>query len=118
MGYGNGECDFRGELMRLEKKYNQNNGEYYCDLTRKLDLLSGYTVTNPRYKHYIYDTRDFWDNCLAIRVPGRTTGSIEVDTNNVITNISFSTELIGDNRQYPTNIYRELEEYVGVNLEM
>lgn len=110
------KCGFRGELMKLEKKYNQNNGEYYCDLTRKLDLLCGYTVTNPRYKHYIYDTRDLWDNCLAIRIPGRTIGSIEVDTNSVITNISFYTDLLDG--IYPTNIYGELEAYVGVTLEM
>lgn len=104
--------------MKLEKKYGQNNGEYYCDLTRKLDELCGYTVSNPRYKHYICDTRDLWCNYLAIRVPGRTTGSIEVNSNNVITNISFSTDLIGDIRQYPTNIYRELEVYFGMTLEM
>lgn len=104
--------------MKLEKKYNQNNGEYYCDLTRKLDLLCGYTVTNPRYKHYICNTRDLWDGCLAIRVPGRTTGSIEIDTNNVITKIYFSTELVGDIKQYPSNVYEKVKKYIGETLEM
>lgn len=104
--------------MKLEKKYNQNNREYYCELTRELDELCGYTAINPRYKHYIYDTRDLWDDCLAIRVPGRTTGSIEVDKNNVITGISLEKNLIGDRQQYPDNIYREMEKYIGVALEM
>lgn len=104
--------------MKLEKKYNQNNREYYCEFTRELDVLCGCAVTNPRYKHYIYDTRDLWDDCLAIRVPGRTTGSIEVGKNNVITKISFGTDLIGDTKQYPDNIYREIEKYIGVALEI
>lgn len=104
--------------MKLEKKYNQNNGEYYCDITRKLDELCGYAASNPRYKHYIYDTRDLWCNCLAIRVPGRTTGNIEIGTNNVITKISFSTELVGDIKQYPSNVYKEVEKYIGETLEM
>lgn len=104
--------------MKLEKKYNDNNKEYYCDFTRMLDELCGYTVSYPRYKHYVYDTRDLGDNCLTIRVPGRTTGSIEVDTNNVITKISLSTELIGDIKQYPSSIYKEVERYIGETLEM
>lgn len=104
--------------MKLEKKYGQNNGEYYCDLTRKLDELCSYTISIPRYKHYIYDTRDLWCNCLAIRVPGRTTGSIEVDNSNKITKISLSSDLIGDIKQYPSDIYREIEEYIGLTLEM
>lgn len=104
--------------MKLEKKYGQNNGEYYCDLTRKLDELYGYTISIPRYKHYIYDTRDLWCNCLAIRVPGRTTGSIEVDNSNKITKISLSSDLIGDIKQYPSDIYRKIEDYIGLTLEM
>lgn len=104
--------------MNLEKKYSTSSKEYYCNLTRKLDELCGYTVDYPRYKHYIYDTRDLWENCLAIRIPGRTTGSIEMNKNNVITRISFATDLIGDTKQYPDNIYREMEKYIGVELEM
>lgn len=104
--------------MKLEKKYDQNNGEYYCELTRKLDELCGYASNSPRYKHYICDTRDLWDKCFTIRVPGRTTGSIEVDTNNVITKISFSTELVGDLKQYPSNVYEEVVKYIRETLEM
>ena len=103
--------------MKLEKKYNKNNKEYYCDLTRKLDDVCGYTVSNPRYKHYIYDARDLWDKTLAIRVPGRTTGNIEVDNNNIITKISFSTELVGDIKQYPSNTDIKMEKYIGIALE-
>lgn len=104
--------------MKLEKKYNQNNGEYYCDITRMLDELCGYAIRYPRYKHYVCDTRDLWNNCFAIRVPGRTTGSIEVNTNNVITKISLSSELVGDIKQYPSSIYKEVEKYIGETLEM
>lgn len=32
--------------MKLEKKYNQSNGEYYCELTRKLDEVCGYAVNH------------------------------------------------------------------------
>ena len=104
--------------MKLEKKYNQSNGEYYCELTRKLDEVCGYAVNHPRYKHYICDTRDLWRNCLVIRVPGRTTGSIQVDKDNVITRISFAMDLIGNVKQYPENIYGEVDKYIGVALEM
>lgn len=104
--------------MKLEKKYNQNNGEYYCELTRELDELCGYAATNPRYKHYIYDTRDLWDNELAIRVPGKTTGGIQVDKNNAITRIAFGIGLSEDTKQYPDDIYREMEKYIGVALEI
>lgn len=103
--------------MKLEKKCDRHK-EYYCDLTRLLDELCGYTMINPRYKHYICDTRDLWDSCLAIRVPGRSTGSIEVDPNNVITKISFLNEMVGDVKQYPPYVYGEVEKYIGITLEM
>lgn len=54
------------------------------------DELCGYAVSYPRYKHYVYDTRDLWDNCLAICVPRRTTGSIEVEINNIIKHEVFA----------------------------
>lgn len=101
--------------MKLEKKYDQNNGEYYCDLTRRLDELCGYTVTNPRYKHYICDMRDLWDNCFVIRIPGRTTGNIVVDKNNVITKVVYYTKSETLNL---SNIHKELERYIGMALEM
>lgn len=104
--------------MKLEKRYDENNGEYYCDLTRKLDDLCGYAVSNPRYKHYICDTRDLWYNYFAIRVPGRTVGSIKVDESKSIEEIAFSNDLVGDLRQYPSNIYQEIERFLGIALEM
>lgn len=104
--------------MKLEKKYDQNNGEYYCDLTRKLDEVCGYAVSNPRYKHYICDTRDLWCNLLTIRVPGRTVGSIKLNESNSIEAIAFSTDLVGDLKQYPSNIYQDIEMYLGITLEM
>lgn len=106
------------QKMKLEKKYNQNKGEYYCDLTRKLDDLCGYTVSNPRYKHYICDTGDLWENRFAIRVPGRTVGSIKIDKSNFIEEIIFSNDLVGDLKQYPPNIYQMVEAYLGKALEM
>lgn len=106
------------EKVKLEKKYSHNDGEYYCDLTRMLDELCGYTVRHPRYKHYICDTRDLWDRCLAIRVPGRTVGSITINENNSIESIAFLSDLVGDLKQYPSNIYQKIELYLGITLEM
>lgn len=104
--------------MKLEQKYNQKSDEYYCDLTRKLDDLCGYTVKkHPLYKNYILDTRDLWSNSFAIRVPGRTTGSIKVDKNNVIVEIVFATELVGTDNIYPSNVYQEIEQYIGLTLK-
>lgn len=104
--------------MKLEKKYKQNNREYYCELTKELDEICGYTTNYPRYKHYIYDTRDLWNNCLAIRVPGKTVGNIRLNKNSVIIQISLSTDLIGDDHCYPINIYKEMEKYIGLIVEL
>lgn len=41
-----------------------------------------------------------------------------MDKNNVITRISFTMDLIGNAKQYPENIYGEVEKYIGVSLEM
>lgn len=106
--------------MKLEKKYEQSNREYYCDITRKLDELCGYTDKNSRFKNYIYDTRDTWCNCLAIRVPGRTTGSIELNYNNEIVKIAFCEDVVGEDKPYwyPINVEEKMEQYIGVSLKM
>lgn len=41
-----------------------------------------------------------------------------MDKDNVITRISFAMDLIGNVKQYPENIYGEVEKYIGVALEM
>lgn len=106
--------------MKLEKKYKQNNREYYCDITRKLDELCGYTDKCSRYKNYIYDTRNSRCDCLAIRIPGRTTGSIELNANNEIVKISFCEDVVGEDKPYwyPSNVEQEMEQYTGISLEM
>lgn len=118
------KCDFqvftRRVRMKLEKKYEENNREYYCDITRKLDELCGYTDKYSRFKNYIYDTRDRRCNCLAIRLPGRTTGNIELNKNNEIVKLSFREDVVGEDKPYwyPSNVIQEMEQYLGVSLEM
>ena len=102
--------------MQLINRYEENNKEYYCDFTKELDDFCGCAVKFARYKHYILDTRDLWENYLAIRVPGRTVGGIKIDSNKLIIGIELSNELIGENKLYPQNVGDMLKKYIGVGI--
>ncbi len=101
--------------MRLENKHKdikyQSFGEYYCELTRELDIFIPEQKTKLR--HYI--SVDDWSSknkCLLIRFPGGTIGGIWIDDNNIIEKIEVDTSYyIGKN--YPSNINDILKKYIG-----
>lgn len=95
--------------------------EYTCEITEFIDMyvVAGLPLCNEHTtcRHYISDTRDMYDNhTLAIRFPGFTLGSITIDDNNVILNISLDNKREVENH-YNSDKIRELnEKYVGCKL--
>lgn len=103
--------------MILEKKIGWSDKEYYSDITRLLDNQCGLQVIPKHFQNYIYDTRDLWDkHTLAIRIPGRTVGEINLDDNNVITNLEIDRVLIGESNWYKENTNEELKKFIGMKV--
>lgn len=100
--------------MNLEPKYQDKGKEYYCNLTKELDTIAGFS---GRYKHYLLDVRDSFDNFFAIRVPGRTIGDIELDNRTAIVNIVIAQDFVGNGNFYPRNIRDVLSKYIGEVIE-
>lgn len=102
--------------MILEKKNSWSDKEYYCDITKLLDNCSR-LPKSKHFKNYVYDTRDLWDKkTLAIRIPGRTVGSIEIDEKSVIKNISIDDVLIGEDNWYVENVNDKLKKFIGMKV--
>lgn len=103
--------------MILEGKYGWSDKEYYSDITRILDNQCGLQMIPKHFKNYIYDTRDIWDkHTLAIRIPGRTVGEINIDDNGVITNVEIDRVLIGEDNWYKENVNEELKRFLGMKV--
>ena len=114
--------------LRAESNFG-NRKEYHCEITDELDKLCGFSDNSDEddmfkciFRNYILDTRDVWGNCLAIRIPGRTTGSIYVDENNIIIKCIIDEDCIGDSTKspyhYPSNTNEILKKYISVKLEL
>jgi len=99
--------------VNLVHKNTWLRDEYYCPITEKLDVLIGVTDKSHHFKNYLLDTRDIWDNTFSIRIPGRTTGVIRLDDNNIII------ECLVDDPRYPDNTNEILKQFVGelINIE-
>lgn len=101
--------------MKLKKIDNDTDKrKYRCDLTDKLDNLSGLSDkgNSSIFRHYVLaDERCKKDKCLPIRVPGGTVGGITLDENNVITDISIDTDYVIST--YPENINELVKKFVG-----
>ena len=104
--------------MKLCNKNEIFKNEYICELTDKLDSLSGLDKLKHYdiFYHYIL-ADDYCKNimCLAIRVPGGTVGGIEFDENNIITNIVIDTDYVV--KTYPDNIKEIIKDYIGKTIE-
>lgn len=102
--------------MKLDRmdKYSE---DYRCDLTRELDDISGILKKGycRFYRHYILANKYCKENeCLAIRLPGRTVGGIWIN-NNVITKIFIDTDYMA--KAYPDNVNKLMEKYIGATIE-
>ena len=104
-------------MINMKNKYKSNNWkEYYCEITEELDKICGFESNDTGYhfRHYVVDERDiFGDNILAIRFPGRTTGSIYLDENNIIISCTIDDTLCGEGKYYPSDINETLKKYIG-----
>lgn len=98
--------------MKLVRKNTWARDEYYCPITEVLDELIGVTDKSHHFKNYLLDTRDVWDNTFAIRIPGRTTGTIRLSDNNIIVECLVSDE------KYPKGTNEILKQYIGEVLDV
>lgn len=87
--------------------------EYRCDITYTLDKLCSYSNENSRFVNYLLDCRDIWSNTFAIRVPGRTVGTVELGDSNEIIKCMIATDCIGKNKSYPENTNEMLKQFLG-----
>jgi len=85
-----------GEKVNLEPKYQDKGKEYYCNLTKELDTIAG---LSGRYKRYLLDVRDSFDDRTAI------------------VNIVISRDFVGNGNFYPRNIRDVLSKYIGEVIE-
>ncbi len=92
--------------------------EYFCKITDRLDQLAGLKITNDGYcwRHYVlYDDYDKKNNIMAIRIPGGTIGSVELDENNKVKEIKVNTNYIVNT--YPDNVEEIInDEFVGAKI--
>lgn len=93
--------------------------EYRCDLTKKLDDISGISKQQHYYDsfyHYILADELYKNQKrLAIRVPGGTVGCVYFDDNDVITKIVVDTNYVV--KTYPTNVNEIIQRFVGEVIE-
>lgn len=92
--------------------------EYLCELTKELDELVGLEKYHTYIRHYVFaDDWAFEQRCLPIRMPGRTTGGVWIDDNNVITRAEVDLDgcVIG---KYPDDVNEKLYKYVGEKIEI
>ena len=102
--------------MKLIRKNKYASDEFFCDITKELDWLCGYS-DEQKYKNYLLDMSDIRSNIYAIRVPGRTTGTVRLDKNNVIVECFISSYLTGVGRIYPEVTNEILKKFIGVVVE-
>ena len=105
--------------LRLKETWG-NYAEYFCEITEKLDELSGLVKTSKKWdglKHYILiDDYSLKHNFISIRVPGGTVGTIFIDDGNEITNIKIDTNYTI--KTYPKNVERQIRElFIGKKIE-
>ena len=108
--------------MILKRKYEWCcRDEYYCELTKELDILSGLNKRESyegyKYRHYIYATdSDKKEHCYAIRVPGGTLGDIVANNDDYIIDITIYTNYVI--RTYPHNVNEIIKKkYIGKKIE-
>ena len=92
----------------ISKKYRN---KYYNEITEYMD---GYLKDlTDRYKVYIYD--DKFKNRWTLRVPGCSIGYIEVDENDIITNIKIYTRTL---HHFHPSILNGLSKFYNMKLIM
>lgn len=89
--------------------------EYTNDLTRDMD--SYLKRPNEHMQTYIYD-HSLTGKTWAIRYPGATRGHIEVDENNIITDIVLYKDSYRTDKIYKEEVWSCFEKYIGMKFVM
>ena len=94
------------------------SSEYLCEITEELDKASGLGRKEKGWSNYHYivvDNHSIKNKCLAIRVHGGTVGSIDINENNIITNIDIDTDYVV--KTYNDDVKDILNKFIGTQLE-
>lgn len=86
--------------------------QFYCDITKELDLLTGIQTNRNDgfFRHYIlFDEWCLKERCLAIRLPGRTVGGVWITDDNVIYKIAVDNY----DGEYDKDINDAMQKYLG-----
>lgn len=86
---------------------------YTCELTKELDSLVGFGDTVSKWYHH-YVMKHPSEQCICIRMPGRTVGAIYTGIENIITKIVIDSEYRFG--KYPDNVNEVMEKYIGQTL--
>jgi hypothetical protein len=87
--------------------------EYTNDLTREMDTYL--KNKNAYMKTYVYD-HSLSGKTWSIRYPGATRGHIEIDENNIITNIVLYKDNMNTHKIYNENIEECFKKYINMKL--
>lgn len=107
------------EIILRKRKPNITDVEYCCEITEYLnnDVRYNFGDVYPYSLCYIYDSRSFWDNAIAIRMPGSTIGCIKFDDRNVIKECYIYDDVMSKNNIFSKDIYERLKRFVGKTLK-
>lgn len=105
------------EVILHKSKNKYFNKTYYCEITDVLDSCFKLFKTTHPILNYVYDSRDIWDGkTIAIRIPGRTSGYIKINEDNIILECVIHDDLVGKNNWYDKNVNEKLKKFIGKKL--
>lgn len=85
------------------------------EITTELDRLAGLKPERP-WKHYVLASDEpRHDECLLIRVPGGTVGSIWINEDHVITNILIDTDYVV--KTYSADVNEQMQKFIDRKID-
>lgn len=100
---------------RMKNTRYADLGQYTCKITDCLDEWS--IVKSKSLHHYLLaDEMQLQNGCLAIRIPGCTTGYVKIDDSKMITDLRVTRFIC--NNQFPEDINERLQQFVGDVIEL
>jgi hypothetical protein len=104
------------KILYTKLKYGTSN-EYINDLTKFMDNMIAVNEHPKFCSSYLCISGH---NDISIRFPGATRGGIEVDSNNVITNIVLDEEYCFDKKQkdmrFKIELKEEIKKFIGYKI--
>ena len=101
-----------GDRKIILEKRRTFSDQFYCNITKELDSLTGIQTkyNNGFFRHYILS--DEWclkERCLAIRLPGRTVGGVWITDDNMIYKIAVDNY----DEKHDKDINDAMQKYIG-----